>query len=52
MKTTEQEGLKKISTALRQGTPVHTTLRNYQKDGTMFWNEVHIRVPARPPTAM
>ena len=33
----------KIRTALRQGVPVHTTLRNYRKDGTMFWNEVSIQ---------
>ncbi len=35
----EQDGLEKIRTALRQGVSVHTTLRNYRKDGTMFWNE-------------
>jgi two-component system cell cycle response regulator len=39
----EQEGLEKIRTAMRQGTSVHTTLRNYRKDGTMFWNEVTIQ---------
>ncbi len=39
----EQEGLEKIRSALRQGTSVHTTLRNFRKDGTMFWNEVHIQ---------
>src|SRR5687768_16076233 len=39
----EQEGLGKIRTALRQGASCQTTLRNYRKDGTMFWNEVTIQ---------
>jgi diguanylate cyclase (GGDEF)-like protein/PAS domain S-box-containing protein len=39
----EQEGLGKIRTALRQGGSCQTTLRNYRRDGTMFWNEVTIQ---------
>jgi diguanylate cyclase (GGDEF)-like protein/PAS domain S-box-containing protein len=39
----EQEGLGKIRTALRQGASCQTTLRNYRRDGTMFWNEVTIQ---------
>lgn len=36
----EQDGAEKLRTALRQGTPCHTTVRNYRSDGTMFWNDV------------
>lgn len=36
----EQEGLSKIRTALKEGAACQTTLRNYRRDGTMFWNEV------------
>lgn len=39
----EQEGLAKIRVALQDGVSCHTTLRNYRRDGTMFWNEVTIQ---------
>ena len=39
----EQEGLEKIRAALRQGGSCHTMLRNYRRDGTMFWNELTIQ---------
>lgn len=39
----EQEGLAKIRAALQDGASCHTTLRNYRRDGTMFWNEVTIQ---------
>lgn len=39
----EQEGLAKIRAAIQDGTSCHTTLRNYRRDGTMFWNEVTIQ---------
>lgn len=39
----EQEGLAKIRTALRQGASCQTTLRNYRRDGTMFWNDMTIQ---------
>ncbi|MET0534180.1 MAG: diguanylate cyclase [Steroidobacter sp.] len=39
----EQEGLAKIRIALKDGVSVQTTLRNYRRDGTMFWNEVNIQ---------
>lgn len=39
----EQEGLTKIRAALRDGLSCQTTLRNYRRDGTMFWNEVFIQ---------
>jgi diguanylate cyclase (GGDEF)-like protein/PAS domain S-box-containing protein len=44
----EQEGLAKIRAALRDGTACQTTLRNYRRDGTMFWNEVAL-APLRNP---
>lgn len=39
----EQEGLNKVRAALQDGVACHTMLRNYRRDGTMFWNEVHIQ---------
>lgn len=39
----EQEGVSKIRLALKDGVAVQTTLRNYRRDGTMFWNEVNIQ---------
>jgi diguanylate cyclase (GGDEF)-like protein/PAS domain S-box-containing protein len=36
----DQEGVAKIRSALREGGGCQTTLRNYRRDGTMFWNEV------------
>src|SRR4030095_3578249 len=42
----DQEGLARIRAALQEGTPCTTTLRNYRRDGTMFWNEVTL-VPLR-----
>jgi diguanylate cyclase (GGDEF)-like protein/PAS domain S-box-containing protein len=37
-----QPGLNDIRTALREKRPGHAILRNYRKDGTMFWNELFI----------
>ncbi len=39
----EQEGLVRIRTALRSGTSCQAMLRNYRRDGTMFWNELTIQ---------
>jgi diguanylate cyclase (GGDEF)-like protein/PAS domain S-box-containing protein len=39
----EQEGVTKIREALQQGEPCETVVRNYRRDGTMFWNRVTIR---------
>jgi diguanylate cyclase (GGDEF)-like protein/PAS domain S-box-containing protein len=36
----DQEGIARIRTALQDGAPCQTVLRNYRRDGTMFWNEV------------
>lgn len=38
----DQADLEKIRTALRQHRPVRAVLRNYRKDGTLFWNEINI----------
>jgi diguanylate cyclase (GGDEF)-like protein/PAS domain S-box-containing protein len=37
-----QPGLDEIRAALRERRPAHAVLRNYRKDGTMFWNELFI----------
>ncbi|MDD3610002.1 MAG: PAS domain-containing protein [Halothiobacillaceae bacterium] len=38
----DQAGLSVIRKALTQGRPARTTLRNYRKDGSLFWNELSI----------
>ncbi|MEW5822842.1 MAG: PAS domain-containing protein [Pseudomonadota bacterium] len=38
----DQAGLSVIREALTQGRPARTTLRNYRKDGSLFWNELSI----------
>ena len=38
----DQEGIAVIRAALRDGVACRTTLRNYRRDGTMFWNELSI----------
>ena len=45
----DQDGLARIRAALRDGVTCHTTLRNYRRDGTMFWNEVTLQ-PLRDGT--
>jgi diguanylate cyclase (GGDEF)-like protein/PAS domain S-box-containing protein len=42
----DQEGLSRIRLALKEGVAAQVTLRNYRKDGTLFWNEVRL-VPMR-----
>ncbi|WP_447553471.1 PAS domain-containing protein [Vreelandella sp. EE22] len=37
-----QEALTAIREALKSGRPSREILRNYRKDGTMFWNELSI----------
>ncbi len=39
----EQEGLARIRAAIQDGASCQTTVRNYRRDGTMFWNEVTIQ---------
>ncbi|GHA82070.1 sensor domain-containing protein [Cognatilysobacter bugurensis] len=38
----EQPGIESIRQALRHGHEVRALLRNYRKDGTLFWNEMYI----------
>jgi len=38
----EQASLEKARDALRQGKPVRTLVRNYRKDGSPFWNNLHL----------
>lgn len=38
----DQESLPVIKTALDSALPVSATVRNYRKDGKLFWNEVNI----------
>ncbi|MEW5837293.1 MAG: PAS domain-containing protein [Pseudomonadota bacterium] len=38
----EQPALATIRSALDKGEPVRAVLRNYRKDGGMFWNELSI----------
>lgn len=42
----DQEGLSRIRLALKEGVAAHAIIRNYRKDGTLFWNELKI-VPVR-----
>jgi diguanylate cyclase (GGDEF)-like protein/PAS domain S-box-containing protein len=44
----DQEGVPKIKNALRDGDACHALIRNYRRDGTMFWNEMRL-VPLRAP---
>lgn len=38
----DQPGLDAIRQAIREGKPCRQTLRNYRKDGSLFWNELSI----------
>lgn len=38
----DQPGLANIRKALKEGRPCREVLRNYRKDGTLFWNELSI----------
>ena len=44
----QQPGLDTVRLALRQGTEAKAELRNYRKDGSLFWNELYI-APVRDP---
>ena len=39
----DQEGIQRIREAIRDVKPVTVTLRNYKKDGTLFYNQFSIR---------
>ncbi len=38
----DQPGLKKLRKAIKKGSDCKVVLRNYRKDGTLFWNELTI----------
>lgn len=38
----EQPGLELVRKSLRDGVPCTAVLRNYRKDGTLFYNELHL----------
>ncbi|WP_149277009.1 sensor histidine kinase [Pareuzebyella sediminis] len=37
-----QEGVKRMREAIKNGTSCQVEIKNYKKDGTLFWNEVSI----------
>ncbi|WP_029408487.1 PAS domain S-box protein [Thiomicrorhabdus sp. Milos-T2] len=39
---TQQESIKIIRSAIDGSDPVRTILKNYRKDGTVFWNELSV----------
>jgi len=45
---TDQPGLEGIRAAIRSQREGHAILRNYRKDGSLFWNEVFV-APVRDP---
>lgn len=38
----DQPGIREIRAALREEREAHAVLRNYRKDGALFWNELHL----------
>jgi diguanylate cyclase (GGDEF)-like protein/PAS domain S-box-containing protein len=42
----DQDGVLTVRNALREGQPCQTLVRNYRRDGTLFWNEMRL-VPLR-----
>lgn len=38
----DQDGIREMRSALKEGGPACVTLRNYRKDGSLFWNELSI----------
>ncbi|RED49371.1 PAS domain-containing sensor histidine kinase [Seonamhaeicola aphaedonensis] len=41
-KDRDQAPLKKLREAIKKGESCQATLRNYKKDGTMFWNDLYV----------
>lgn len=41
-KDRDQAPLKKLRDAIKKGESCQATLRNYKKDGTMFWNDLYV----------
>ncbi len=38
----DQESLKKLKSAIKKGESCRVVLRNYKKDGTLFWNDLYV----------
>lgn len=38
----DQQGLQTIRDGIREGRPCRAVIRNYRKDGSLFWNELSI----------
>jgi diguanylate cyclase (GGDEF)-like protein/PAS domain S-box-containing protein len=38
----DQPGLQDLRTAVARNLPEHALIRNYRRDGSMFWNDLHI----------
>lgn len=38
----DQEGVLELTAAVREGRPAHVVLRNYKKDGELFYNELFV----------
>ncbi|MDQ3361331.1 MAG: PAS domain S-box protein, partial [Actinomycetota bacterium] len=38
----DQEALREVRSAVREGRGSHAVLRNYRKDGSLFWNELRL----------
>lgn len=47
---TDSDAVEKIRQRLSEQRDVHVTLRNYRKDGSLFWNDLYI-APVRSPDA-
>jgi PAS domain S-box-containing protein len=41
-KDKDQESLKKLKSAIEKGESCRVVLRNYKKDGTLFWNDLYV----------
>lgn len=41
-KDRNQEGIKTMATAIKNGEACNVVVRNYKKDGAMFWNEISL----------
>lgn len=39
---TEQQSIKDVRAAIETNQPVRTILKNYRKDGSLFWNELSV----------
>ncbi len=41
-KDRDQEGIKTMAAAIKNGEPCNVILRNYKKDGSQYWNEISL----------